>query len=342
MYNTVKELHIELTDLCNARCPQCVRTDPKTGEPQPWLIKAQLYEDDFKKIVSPEDIKNIKHVNFCGNYGEPLAARDLIPIIEYLYEHNPKMWIEVATNGSVRSEDWWWDLLKVVHGKGKRFKVVFGLDGINQEQHSLYRQNTSFDRILENAEFFISNGGTAEWQYLIFKHNENSVEEARQMAKDKGFDKFIPVATERFWLGNTFRYMFKGKEYVLERSTVAPNKKQLMGIKNYSSKKEIKCFAQARQEAYIDCMGYITPCCYLGMYLYAVLAGREVNFHSQRDMMEMFSNMDIERLRGPLSKVVKDPWFFELTLMHSKLQPPRCAMVCGTEVNKKEYVDENI
>ncbi len=337
MYNTIENLHIELTDLCNARCPQCIRTDPRTGEPQPWLIKTQLYENDFKKIVSPDDIKNINYVNFCGNYGEPLAARDLIPITKYLYEHNPKMHIDVATNGSVRSEDWWWDLLKVIQGKS--FKVIFGLDGINQEQHSLYRQNTSFDRILENAEFFIDNGGIADWQYLIFKHNENDVETARQMAKEKGFNHFSPVATERFWSGDTFKYMFKDKEYTLERSSVAPNKKQLMNIKNYSHKKEIKCFAKARQEAYIDCMGYITPCCYLGMYLYAAKADLPITFHMQTEMMSMFKDMDIERLKGSLSKVIKDPWFFELTLMHSELKPERCYKVCGSEINRKEYVE---
>lgn len=336
MYSEIKQLHIELTDLCNARCPQCIRTDFITGEEQPWLVKTQLFLEDFKKIVTPKDIKYLTYINFCGNYGEPLAAQDLIPIVSYLYENNPNISIEVATNGSVRSEEWWWDLLAVVNKK--KFKVIFGLDGINQEQHSLYRQNTSFNRIMENAEFFISNGGIADWQYLIFKHNEDSVEEARTIAKEKGFNWFRPVATERFWTGDTFNYMFKGKEYTLERSSIAPNKKQLMNIKNYSDKKEIKCFAQAKQEAYIDCMGYITPCCYIGMYLYASKVNRPVNFHSQEELITMFNNMDIERLRGPLAEVVKDPWFFELTLMHSELKPERCYKVCGAQINKKEYV----
>ena len=152
MYNKVKQLHVELTDLCNARCPQCVRTDPETGEEQPWLVKTQLLYEDFVKILSPDAIKDLTYVNFCGNYGEPLAARDLIPIVEYLYEHNHNMWIDVATNGSVRSEDWWWDLLQVI--QGKNFRVIFGLDGINQEQHSLYRQNTSFDRIMGKRRIF--------------------------------------------------------------------------------------------------------------------------------------------------------------------------------------------
>ena len=82
MYNKVKQLHVELTDLCNARCPQCVRTDPETGEEQPWLVKTQLLYEDFVKILSPDAIKDLTYVNFCGNYGEPLAARDLIPIVE--------------------------------------------------------------------------------------------------------------------------------------------------------------------------------------------------------------------------------------------------------------------
>jgi len=341
MYNRVKKLHIELTDLCNARCPQCIRTNPETGEEQSWIIKAQLLLEDFKKIVRPEDIFFLEYVNFCGNYGEPLVAKDLIPIIKYLYEHNPNLCIEVATNGSTRSEEWWWELLEVVFEKN--FNIVFGMDGINQEQHVLYRQNTSFDKIMANAEFFISNGGTADWQYLIFKHNENSVEEARSTAKEKGFRKFIPVATERFWKGDTFTYNYKGQSFTLERSSTAPNKKQLLNIEHYSDNGCIKCFAQERQEAYIDCLGYVTPCCYIGMYLYAAKAGRPVTFHSQEELITMFNEMDIERLQARnkgLYAVSQESWFTDLTEMHKDKGPQRCYHVCGAKINQKDYIDE--
>ena len=96
----------------------------------------------------------------------------------------------------------------------------------------------------------------------------------------------------------------------------------------------------AMQEAYIDCMGYITPCCYLGLYSYAVLAGRSMDFHNQNELMEMFSNMDLERLQGRkkgLGKVVKDPWFKDLVLMHQKKIPERCYLGCGIDAYKKEY-----
>jgi hypothetical protein len=43
-------------------------------------------------------------------------------------------------------------------------------------------------------------------------------------------------------------------------------------------------------------------------------------------------------LRGKLSTVVKDPWFTKLLKMHTDLKPERCYLVCGAEINKKEYL----
>ena len=111
-------------------------------------------------------------------------------------------------------------------------------------------------------------------------------------------------------------------------------------MKTYTDKKKINCFAKARQEAYIDCLGYITPCCYLGMYLYASVVHRPVDWHSQLELMDMFNNMDLNRLQGKnkgLSEVIKDPWFSQLVQLHLDLKPERCYKVCGAQINKKEY-----
>jgi len=336
MYKTVRRLHIELTDKCNARCPMCVRT-AFSGKEESWLLKRELYLDDFMQIVTPDDLDYIEHINFCGNYGEPLAARDLIPILEYIWKHNSTIFIEVASNGHPRNEDWWWDLCQVVHNKP--FKVVFGIDGINQEQHEMYRRNTSFNRIMQNAEFFINNGGNAEWQMLIFKHNEESIGEAAFMSVQKGFSAFRPVVTERFWSGDYEDYEYKGKTYRLEMASRG-NKLKETGL-GLNHKVKINCFARMTQEAYIDCMGYVTPCCYLGLYVYAVLAGRDRTFHNQTELMDMFSEMDLNRLQAKgkgLSKVVQDKWFDDLLLMHMKSMPERCYKVCGAKVENKEYV----
>ena len=337
MYTSVKQLHIELTDKCNAACPMCIRTNPKTGKEQPWLLKRELTLEDFQDIVRPEDLLSLEKINFCGNYGEPLAAKDLIPIIKYVYSNNPEVNIEIASNASTRSEDWWWELLEATHKKP--FKIIFGIDGTNQSQNEFYRRNTNFEKIVNNAKFFIENGGHAEWQYLVFKHNEKDIEKAKQMSIDMGFKNFYTVATERFWSGDYSEYVYKDEKYRLERSTITPN------YKTYDSDKKIKCFAKAWQEAYIDCLGFVTPCCYLGLYLYAVIADRPIDFHNQNELMTIFSEMDLQRLQGRgkgLAQVVKDPFFFDLLLMHEAKKPERCYKVCGAEINKKEYVGESI
>jgi molybdenum cofactor biosynthesis enzyme MoaA len=347
MYNKIKQLHIELTDKCNARCPQCIRTNIETGKPQDWILKKELTLKDIKKIISLDDLASIEKVNFCGNFGDPLIATDIISICDYILKNTQKKdWatIELHTNGSMHNEDWWWELCTKLHTYNKRIRFVFGIDGINQEQHSRYRVGTKFDKIINNATMCIDAGFEVFWDYLVFKHNENYIDVAREMSEKLNFSKLNIISTERFWDGDSLEYIYKDKKYTLERSTIEPNKKQLMNIETYSDKKEITCFAKARQEAYIDCLGYITPCCYLGMFLYASVVNKpnkQANWHRQNETINMFNNIDLNRLQGKnkgLSEVIKDPWFSQLVQMHLDLKPERCYKVCGAKINKKEYV----
>ena len=43
---------------------------------------------------------------------------------------------------------------------------------------------------MENVDAFIGNGGSAFWEYLVFKHNQHQIEEARLLSKKLGFKKF--------------------------------------------------------------------------------------------------------------------------------------------------------
>jgi MoaA/NifB/PqqE/SkfB family radical SAM enzyme len=337
MYDTVKKLHIELTDKCNARCPQCIRTNVETGKPHKWILKKELTLEDIKNIITLDDLIHLEHINFCGNYGDPLLAIDIIEICSYILK-NSNAFLEIHTNGSMHNEDWWWNLCTKLHNHNKKLKFYFGIDGVNQEQHNRYRVGTNFNKIIDNATMCINAGFETVWDFLVFKHNENDIETAKNMAEELGFNKINIISTERFWEGDSLEYTYQGAKQVLERSTIEPNKKQLMNIKTYSEKNVINCFAKARQEAFIDCLGYITPCCYLGIYLYASLVNRPLNSLSQEEVSLMFNDMNLNRLRGKLSTVVKDPWFTKLLKMHTDLKPERCYLVCGAEINKKEYL----
>ncbi len=325
MYNKVKRIHFELTDKCNAYCPQCVRTGAD------WLANVELTLDDVKQII--DEPEHLEWISFCGNYGEPIVAKECIDIIEWLAEVSPAEF-RMHTNGSARNEDWWWDFCKRLHGVP--IIVNFGIDGITQTKHELYRRNTNLQKIFDNAELLIGAGFEVEWDYLVFKHNQDDIETAKKMSDEKGFSKINIISTERFWNKDTLEYDWKGEKYKLERSTHKPNKKQLMRINN-PVVNQINCFAQERQEVYIDCRGYITPCCYLGMYLYSSQQNQDGKFHSQQELIGIFRSMNLDRLKGNLNEVVQDPFFSWLRGKHLELQPKRCQAVCGTEINRKLY-----
>ena len=80
------ELDVELTTHCNARCPQCSRTNEfNVSERKEWLPLNQVTIDDFKKWFPK--IK-IKHFHFSGKYGDPGMCKDLKLIVENIINNS--------------------------------------------------------------------------------------------------------------------------------------------------------------------------------------------------------------------------------------------------------------
>jgi|688.fasta_scaffold21685_6 MoaA/NifB/PqqE/SkfB family radical SAM enzyme len=193
-FNEIKTIHLEITDSCNAACPMCAR-NINGGEDNPQLPNTELYLDDVKKIFTPEFIKQLDRLYMCGNYGDPIAARDTLEVFDYFRQCNSRMNLSMHTNGSAKKPEWWSELAKVL---GKNSYVVFSLDGLEDTNH-LYRQNTIWSKIMQNAQAFIDAGGRARWDYIVFEHNEHQVEEARQLSQKMGFEKFQFKKSARFF-----------------------------------------------------------------------------------------------------------------------------------------------
>ena len=75
--------------------------------------------------------------------------------------------------------------------------AVFSVDGLEDTNH-IYLRNTIFSKIMKNADAFISAGGIAHWDYIVFRHNEHQVESARTLALSMGFQEFYTKVTRRF------------------------------------------------------------------------------------------------------------------------------------------------
>jgi len=197
-YNEIKTVHLEVTDKCNAACPMCAR-NINGGEDNPQLPNVELSLEDVKTMFPVDFIKQLDRIYMCGNYGDPIAARDTLEIFQYFREHNSKLMLSLHTNGSAKSTEWWTRLANVLGTKGY---VVFSVDGLEDTNH-LYRQNTVFSKIMTNAQAFIDAGGRARWDYIVFAHNEHQVELAEELSKKMKFEKFQFKKSARFYSNAT-------------------------------------------------------------------------------------------------------------------------------------------
>jgi MoaA/NifB/PqqE/SkfB family radical SAM enzyme len=208
---------LDITTHCNARCPQCHRTNPKTGKKADWLPLMSWSTEQFKTAFPKKDLEHICKVNFCGTNGDPIMAKEIFEICEYII-NNSDTEIVINTNGSIRDEFWWRHLGYIMKDRGE---VFFDIDGSTQEMHELYRQNTDLDKILKNMKAY-SLYGRVGVLTIVFKHNENDFENIHKLVEDTiGKDKeflhlFIP--SDRAHHIDKFKFYVDGELKILEHS----------------------------------------------------------------------------------------------------------------------------
>lgn len=270
-YKQIKEVHLEISTLCNAACPQCPRNfngyTHNDGYPETYMTLEQA-----QKIFKPDFLKQLRKIYINGNYGDIVMNPDGPAIVEYFAQTSPRCLISVSTNGGARDKEWWQRLARA------RTRVFFCLDGL-EDTHHLYRQNTRYNTVIKNALTFIGAGGNAVWKCIKFKHNEHQIEEMRQLAKDFGFKRFELIDHGRD-TGPVFSP--KGElTHVLGDYTGSTNFEELFynqrsterTVENIASRWDpekddysLHCETLEFDRIYIAANGDIAPCCFMGFY----------------------------------------------------------------------------
>ena len=189
----INEVTVAITNFCNAGCPQCHRTNPNGLDTVHWLPSVSWTLDEFKNAYSPETLSNINIVEFCGTWGDPVMAKDLFAICEYIMNQSLCK-VEILTNGSIREESWWWDLGILC---GNRLEVIFAIDGSTQEMHSHYRRKTNLDKILKNMSTLAMTMAKVTTMTVVFKHNEDYIDDIKKLASDNGATDSVFIHTDR-------------------------------------------------------------------------------------------------------------------------------------------------
>ncbi len=199
MHTEITGMHLELTNKCNSRCPMCPRYINDGADVNPLLELTEVTLQQFTDWFNVDFIKQQKSVMACGNYGDPIIASDMLEIYDYMRSNNDRVALRVHTNGSARTTSWWKELGKICNkGHKKRGDyVTFSIDGLKDTNH-LYRRSTSYEKIMENVEAYLSTGGIAHWDFIVFRHNEHQVDEALELAKKLGFENFNIKRSSRY------------------------------------------------------------------------------------------------------------------------------------------------
>ena len=263
-FGEIKEVHLEISSLCNARCPLC----PRNFRGYPYndgYVEANLSLESCKKIFTPEFLKQLKHIQINGNFGDAVMNEETPAIVEYFKSQNPNLAIIISTNASARGKEFWQRL--AVAGA----EVQFCLDGL-EDTHHLYRQNTSWQTIINNAKIFIDAGGAAVWKMIKFDHNKHQIDQCQRLANKLKFNEFKLIDQGRnqgpvfdktgkllHTLGNyqgetNFEILF----YKKRTDTV------LLEDINLTVKSNIACYSKQHKSIYISSTGDVYPCCYTG------------------------------------------------------------------------------
>lgn len=267
MLYDIRHVHIELSSLCNARCPFCPRS--LNGYPyNQGYAETNLSLADIKKVFDPAFISNLQEILINGNFGDFVMNPESLDIIGYWREHNQDLRLSVSTNGSARDKSFWSRLGQL------DMTVVFCLDGL-EDTHHIYRQDTSYDLVMKNAQAFMAAGGRAVWKMIVFDHNRHQIEEAKRRAERMGFESIQIKETIR---DEGPVYDRQGhKIYTIKSDKDWPDRLSEQWIQEHSihqatmsrqteatGRVEINCQAERDGSIYLAADGHVYPCCWTG------------------------------------------------------------------------------
>jgi sulfatase maturation enzyme AslB (radical SAM superfamily) len=231
---------------------------------------AELTLENIQHILTPAILKTIDHVNFNGNLGDFSLAKDGVEIVQYLVAHD--ITVGINTNGSLRPKSWWQKLAS------PNVTIGFALDGL-ADTHGLYRQDTDWNRIIENAQAYIAAGGRAIWRFVPFEHNRHQEAECRALAEKMGFCSFEniydgrdtgPVFTRA---GEYSHYLGKNDnpDHVPQVKNLLEGHVQWFAVSKGSIPQdkpnvEYNCKHFRNREIYVAADGSVYPCCFTGFY----------------------------------------------------------------------------
>jgi MoaA/NifB/PqqE/SkfB family radical SAM enzyme len=318
-YSDIRYVHLEISTRCNAACPGCPRN----------LCGVDVIDDyplhdmtlpEAEQIFTPQFLQQINRMHINGNLGDFVTARDGLAIVRYFRQHNKDLIIDISTNAGIRS-DMWVELAQL------NVIVRFCLDGL-EGIHELYRQQTQWSTVIENAQKFIAAGGHAIWKMIRFDHNQNQEAECGQLSKQLGFKQFefvdhgrnaFPVFDQK---GRFRHHIGSHDQPVAFERILWTHYDGMSGARSLPvESKKIDCKTVKDRSVYISATGEVYPCCWLGFY-------PRTMYHLGNDRIAEMLPASNNALEVGIEQAIE--WFDQVQASWSGNQLTQCNSECGS------------
>lgn len=297
--------HVEPSSKCTLECPLCDRT--KFYEKFKFRKLHDINIDHLFNFLKPY---NGSSITLCGNNGDPIYHKNFLKLVEMLKSINFK--ITTVTNGSYKKDGWWRQFKKMLTSEDI---VKFSIDGLGDTNH-LYRVNSDWGSIQLGINVMNTDKNCKTvWKFIVFKHNQHQIDEARKRAEDQNFDEFQLEKSDRWWDKEMMPDSdFVNSSYIHQHEAIRDT-----GIKIKTIKP--KCILQSNPSKllYIDSEGDFYPCCWMGLDAHkykGIFSPKERKFNIKNNSLQ-----DILKV----SDVVK---FFNSTKDYEK-SDLCCKIYCG-------------
>jgi len=355
-FDTIDEYQIEITTYCNAACPQCPRNINGQGI-NPFMPLTHLARNTIDQAFTAEHCQRLRQIFFCGSYGDPIMHPEFLDILKDFRRKNPTLWLYIHTNGGVHDPEYWSEIAKIMAGYGQ---IDFGIDGLEDTLH-LYRKNVKYSKVIQNARAFISAGGRAQWNFIVFQHNQHQVKQVKTLAQEMNFFNVLIRKTGRFFNHATVEEMSSwpvaGTDFVLEPPSdpvyrnnsmmfLPDLKKQYPDIKDYFDTTEIKCDSAQGKKVAINAQGVLLPCNFFNHNLYdarfhngALPGANPLSHNGKKNQVRKFlekhglDNLNINY--HSLTEIFDNKFWTELEASWTNQNRLfECAMTCGSKLQK--------
>ncbi len=194
---------IEPTNICNLKCPMC-----PSGNGSLKREKGFMNFDTFKMIIDQTYKKSM--MLLLWNQGEPFLNKDIFKMTKYASQKG--LYVILSTNASLDLNP------KDVVNSGID-TLIFSLDGITQKTYEQYRVGGNLSKVFANLKDIIaekekqnSKLPLIEWQFIVFRHNENEIETVKKVAKSLKVD-FLKLKTAQIYTKEDVKYLPKYPRY---------------------------------------------------------------------------------------------------------------------------------